>query len=159
MLAVFAGAIWAQQTTATFYAVVTDSSGAMIPEASVTLTHEDTGAAVTKKTSALGEAVFDFLRVGSCTLRIEGKGFKRLESKGIELTAAQNVRQTFLMEVGAMTEVVSVVASAPLINTVSSEQLNTFESSKIAELPIFRRNYTNLLAINTGVNMAGKGYG
>ena len=47
--AVFAGAVWAQQTTATFYAVVTDSSGAMIPEATVTLTHEGTGAAATKK--------------------------------------------------------------------------------------------------------------
>jgi hypothetical protein len=156
-IALFANSLCAQQTTATFYAVVTDSSGAVIPEATVTLTHEGTGAATTKKTSAVGEAIFDFLRVGSYSLRIEGNGFKRLESKGIELTAAQNVRQTFLMEVGAMTEVVSVVGSAPLINTVSSEQLNTFESSKISELPILRRNYTNLLAINTGVNMAAEG--
>ncbi len=157
ILAVWAGAVCAQQTTATFYAVVTDSTGGIIPEATVTLTHEGTGATATKTASSLGEAVFDFLRVGSYTLRIEAKGFKRLESKGIELTAAQNVRQTFLMEVGAITEVVSVEGSAPLINTVSSEQLNTFDLSKITELPMFRRNYTNLLAINTGVNMAAEG--
>src|SRR5262245_57400025 len=88
MLVLFAGPFWTQQPTATFYAEVTDSSGAVIPEATVTLTHEGTGAVATKKTSALGEAVFDFLRVGSYSLRVEGKGFKRLETKGIELTAA-----------------------------------------------------------------------
>jgi len=156
-LIVFSGALWGQQTTATFYAVVTDSTGGTIPDAAVTLTHVDTGAAVNRTTSAAGEAVFDFLRVGSYALRIEAKGFKRLESKGIELSAAQNVRQTFLMEVGSVTDVVTVEGSAPLINTVSSEQLNTFENSKISELPILRRNYTNLLGINTGVNMAAEG--
>lgn len=154
---VFMSAVSAQQTTATFYAVVTDSTGGLIPGATVTLTHEGTGAAATKQTSAVGEAVFDFLRVGSYTLRVEATGFKRLESKGIELMAAQNVRQTFVMEVGATTETVNVEASATLINTVSSEQLNTYDRTKILELPIYRRNYTALLAINSGVTMAAEG--
>jgi len=52
---------------------------------------------------------------------------------------------------------VTVEGTATLINTVSSEQLNTFDKSKITELPIFRRNYTNLLAINSGVTMAPEG--
>lgn len=147
----------AQQTTATYHAVVSDASGGSIPTAIVTLTHNDTASVSTKLTTQDGEAVFDFLRVGSYTLRIEAKGFKRLESKGIDLTAAQNVRQTFVMEVGATTDTVSVDATAPLINTVSSEQLNTFDSSKITQLPIFRRNYTNLLALNSGVTMAAEG--
>lgn len=157
ILVVLAGAVCAQQTTATFYAVVTDSSGGTIPDATVTLTHEGTGAVLTRTAGSLGEAIFDFLRVGSYVLRIEAKGFKRLEGKGIELTAAQNVRQTFVMEVGAMTEMVSVEGSAPLINTVSSEQLNTFDMSKVMDLPMFRRNYTGILAVNTGVTMAAEG--
>ena len=157
ILAVLVGAVMAQQTTATFYTVVTDSSGGIIPDATVTLTHEGTGAVLTRTTGSLGEAVFDFLRVGDYTLRIEAKGFKRLESKGIELTAAQNIRQTFVMEVGAMTEMVSVEGTAPLINTVSSEQLNTYDMSKVMELPMFRRNYTGILAVNTGVTMAAEG--
>ena len=154
---ILASALQAQQTTATFYAMVTDSSGGSIPDATITLTHDGTGSVATKTTSPAGEAIFDFLRVGSYTLRIEAKGFKRLESKGIELSAAQNIRQTFVMEIGATTETVSVEASAPLINTVSSEQLNTFDNAKITELPIFRRNYTNILALNTGVTMAAEG--
>ena len=157
ILTVFAFAVYAQQTTATLYIVVNDTSGATIPEATVTLTHEGTGAAVIRTTSTLGEAVFDFLRVGSYALRIEAKGFKRLESKVIELTAAQNVRQTFTLEVGGVTETVSVAGVAPLINTISSEQLNTFDAAKITNLPTFRRNYTNFLAINTGVTMAAEG--
>src|SRR5262245_23209220 len=156
-LALFAALLRAQQTTATFYVVITDSTGGSIPSTAVTLTHEDTGTSASKITSPLGEAVFDFLRVGSYSLRVEAKGFKRLESKGIELSAAQNVRQTFIMEVGATSETVNVEAGASLINAVSSEQLNTIDMSKITELPIFRRNYTNLLAINTGVTMAAEG--
>jgi len=153
----FASAVGAQQTTATFYAVVNDSTGASIPAAAVTLTHEGTGAAATKTTDTVGEAVFDFLRVGGYTLRIEAKGFKRLESKGIELTAAQNVRQNFVMEVGALTETVSVEGAAPLINTVTSEQLNTYDAMRVQDLPLLRRNYTALLAINSGVTMAAEG--
>lgn len=152
-----AATLSAQQTTATFYAVVTDSSGATVPSATVTLTHEGTGATITRTSSETGEAVFDFLRVGSYTLRVEAKGFKRAESKGIELSAAQNVRQTYTLEVGATTETVNVEGSAPLINAVSSEQLNTFENAKILDLPVLRRNYTGLLALNSGVTMAAEG--
>src|SRR4030095_5659170 len=97
---VVAGSVCGQQTTATFYAVATDSSGAMVPGATVKLTHEGTGAATTKITSAIGEAVFDFVRVGSYTVRIEASGFKRLESKGLELTGAQNIRPTCPLEGG-----------------------------------------------------------
>lgn len=150
-------ATYAQQTTATFYAVVTDSTGASVPSASVTLTHLETGAATTRTANELGEAVFDFLRVGSYSIRIEAAGFKRAESKGIELSAAQQVRQTFSLEVGATSETVNVEGAAPLINTVSSEQLNTFDSGRIQDLPVFRRNYTGLLALNSGVTMAAEG--
>ncbi len=151
------GTVQAQQTTATFQAVVTDSSGGSVPQATVTLTHEGMGAIVTKTTSQLGEATFDFLRVGSYKIRVEAAGFKRVESTGLELSAAQNVRQTYVMEVGATSDTVTVESSAALINTVSSEQLNTFDNAKIGDLPIFRRNYTNVLAINTGVTMAPEG--
>ena len=153
----FSGTMWGQQTTATFRAVVTDATGASVPQATVTLTHQEMGTVIVRPIGNEGEASFDFLRVGAYKIRVEAAGFKRLESAGLELSAAQNVRQTFVLEVGATTETVNVESSAALINTVSSEQLNTFESAKIKELPIFRRNYTNLLAINTGVTMAAEG--
>jgi hypothetical protein len=100
LLPLAAASIWAQQTTATLYAVLSDPTGATIPGATVTITHTETGAVTTRATNEAGEAIFDFLRVGSYSVKIEAKGFKRAESKGIELSAAQNVRQTFTLEEG-----------------------------------------------------------
>ena len=157
LLSILAALVHGQQTTATFYAVITDSSGGSVPAATVTLTQKETGTVLVKTSTDSGEAVFDFLRVGEYNLVVEAKGFKRLESTGIALSAAQNVRQNFTLEVGATSEVISVESNAPLVNTVSSEQLNTFDTTKLGKLPTFRRNYTSLLAINTGVNMAAEG--
>jgi len=100
----------AQITTATFYGTVTDLTGAVIPGATATLTHVDTGASGVKTTNATGVFVFDFMRVGAYTLRIEAPGFKAYEGAGIELTAGQQVRQTFVLEVGAMSDTVTVAA-------------------------------------------------
>ena len=148
---------WAQQTTATFYGIVKDSTGAVIPAASVTLTHEATSAVFRKLSDAAGEFQFDFLHVGGYALRIEAPGFKHFASSGIELLAGQQVRQTFTLEVGAVTETVRVEGAAPLVNTVSTEQLQTFTSTTVKELPLSRRNVGSMLRIGTGVTYTGEG--
>jgi len=148
-------ALRGQVTTATFFVNVTDSTGAVIPQASVKLVHDGTGATVTKATDGQGEAAFTFLRVGTYTISIESKGFKRQELGGLELGAGQQVRQTFPLELGATSETVRVEASVPLINTVSSEQINLFEAIKVRELPLARRNFSNLLSLGTGVVSTG----
>ncbi len=150
-----AGSMSAQVTTATYYATVTDSSGAVVPAATITLTHSGTGATSEKVSDSAGEAVFPFLRVGSYTIRVEAKGFKRQEASGLELTAGQQVRNTLALEIGAATETISVDANVPLINTVSSEQINTFGATQIRELPLARRNFSNLLSLGTGVVSTG----
>lgn len=144
-----------QVTTATLYATVTDASGAVIPGARVTLIHDGTGTTREKIADAEGEAAFTFLRVGAYTVRIEAKGFKRQETSGIELTAGLQVRNSFSLELGATSETVQVDASVPLVNTVSSEQINSFEELKIRELPLARRNFANLLSLGTGVTSTG----
>ena len=155
ILVVALGIGWAQVTTATFYGTVSDPTGAVIPGATVTLTHKGTGATATKTSDAAGDFVFDFLRVGSYTLRIEARGFKRYESAGIELTAGQQIRQTFVLQVGAVTETIQVEGTAPLVSTASAEQSQTFESLKITELPLGRRNVTSILRLTTGVDISG----
>src|SRR5262249_10441406 len=67
----------AQVTTATFYGIVTDSTGAVAPGATVTLTNEGTSATLTRTSDQNGEFGFDFLPVGTYILRIEAKGFKK----------------------------------------------------------------------------------
>ena len=158
LVLLFAAVGWSQTTTATVYGTVTDPSGAVIPGATVTMTHEATGGVATKTSGATGEFQFDFLRVGVYTLSIELQGFKRFQSSNFNLVAGQNVRQSYPLEVGDVTETVQVESAAPQVNTVSAEQLQTFESTKVRELPLARRNVTNILAIGTGVTRVTGSY-
>ena len=141
-----------QVTTATLYGVVSDPSGAAVPGATVTMSHLETNASSVRIADQTGEFAFDFLRVGTYSVRVEAKGFKRYELKGLELAAAQTVKQSFLLEVGSVSESVNVEASAPLINTATSEQLQTFEGMKVTELPLARRNVSNILRLSAGVD-------
>src|SRR5205809_3280383 len=152
-LSLYCAVATAQVTTANFYGTVTDSTGAAIPAATVTLAHEGTATTTVRTTNATGEFSFDFLRVGAYTLRIEGNGFKKYESTGIELVSGQTVRQTFSLEVGALTETVRVEGTAPLVSTASSEQSQTFESQKVTELPLGRRNVSGILRLSPGVDI------
>lgn len=157
ILLVSSGTGWAQVTTATFSGTVTDPTGAAVPDATVTLTQDETGTVTTKMTGRDGDFQFDFLRVGTYTINIESKGFKRYAAKGIELTAGQSVRQTYPLQIGDVSESVVVEASAPLVNTVSAEQSNSFDSKTVKDLPLARRNFSGLLRVESGVTVATGG--
>jgi len=151
MILLAAASATAQVTTATFYGAVSDSSGAVVANAEATLTHEGTGAALRQVTNASGEFAFDFLQVGSYTLTIQMQGFKRFESRGIELGAAQRVRRNFTLEVGSASESVTVSGEAPLVNAASPEQRESVSGKEVAELPVSRRNIANIISLGTGI--------
>lgn len=150
-LLAFAGAGWSQVTTARFYGIITDPSGAVVPGATVTLVQQDTGASSVKTSDSAGEFMFDFLKVGSYTLRIEAPGFKTYEASAIELGAAQSVRRTFVVEIGTAAETVRVTSETVEVNTVNAEQRESFSRQEAMQLPLARRNYSNLLKVGTGI--------
>ena len=123
--------------------------------ANVTLTNPGTGASVSKPTDSDGSFVFDFWRVGTYRLRIEAPGFKRVETRDIDLPAGTNLRRTFALEIGAVNETVSVQGSAPLVNAVSSEQSNQVSRDEAEQLPLSKRNISNLLGLGTGASAGG----
>jgi outer membrane receptor protein involved in Fe transport len=145
----------AQVTTATFYGTVTDPSGGVLAGANVSLINQGTGTSISKTTGATGEFVFDFLQVGTYRLRIEGSGFKVLQTNNIELQAGQNVQRTFQMELGAVTETVAVEATAPMVNSVSAEQHQTISTMEASQLPLSKRNVGGLLGLITGASAGG----
>jgi outer membrane receptor protein involved in Fe transport len=145
----------AQVSTATFYGIATDATRAVVPGAVVTFSNDQNATVYHKTADSAGEFGFDFLPVGTYTLRIEAQGFKTYETRGIALTAGQQVRQTFTLEVGSISETVSVASTAPLLNAVSAEQQQSMESSEVSQLPVQRRNISNIFAIGTGVSNAG----
>jgi Carboxypeptidase regulatory-like domain/TonB-dependent Receptor Plug Domain/TonB dependent receptor len=148
---------YGQVTTATLVGLVRDSSAAVIPGATVVATHEGTGVAREGVTDANGEFVFSALPVGPYAVRIELTGFKTLQQRGMQLSAGQTVRQTFALEVGTLTETVTVAGEAPLVQTAMSLQTDNLGSQEVRELPVSRRNLTNLIGLAAGVVVTGTG--
>jgi hypothetical protein len=147
----------AQVTTATLVGLVRDSSNAIIPGASVVATHEGTGVARDATTDSNGEFVLSALPSGPYTVSIELSGFKTMKSQGMQLGAGQTVRQSFTLEVGAVAETVTVAGQAPLIDTAASLQADSLGSQEVRELPVNRRNLTNLMSLTPGVSTSGAG--
>ena len=152
LMLILAGIGLSQVTTATLYGIVQDQSGSVIAGAQITLTHEATAALRQTTTDETGEFVLTALPVGAYALKIEKRGFKAYVRTRIELAASQNVRQTHALEVGELTQSVTVESSAPLVNTVSAEQRESLDSHKVGELPLSRRNVTNILRLSSGVD-------
>jgi hypothetical protein len=160
-------ASYSQASTATFFGTATDPSGAVVPNAEVTLTEQNTNAVLSTKTGTNGNFVFNFVPVGTYTLKIQAKGFRTLVSSGIELSAGQRIKKTFTLELGAVTQAVTVQGGAPLVNTVSAEQLTTFQPTQVQQLPLQNRNFARILDLTPGtvpstggpdgVNMNGVG--
>src|SRR5688572_1270968 len=147
----------AQVTTATLVGLVRDNSAAVIPGASVTATHEGTGVAREGVSDANGEFVLSALPSGPYTLRIELSGFKTISQRGIQLGAGQTQRQTFTLEVGAMSETVTVKGDSPLVETAMSLQADSLGSQEVREFPVNRRNLTNLMSLTPGVTTNSPG--
>jgi len=148
---------WAQVTTATMYGTVQDQSGAVIPGAQVSITNEGTGAVWRDTTDESGEFVFSVLPVGTYTLRIEAPGFKTFVAAGITLAASQVVRQPYTLELGEITQTVEISGAAPLVETATSTQRESLSRVQVAELPLARRNVTNLLKLSTGIDASASG--
>jgi hypothetical protein len=147
----------AQVTTATLVGLLRDTSGAVIPGATVVATHEGTGVSREAVTDANGEFVLAALPSGPYTVKIELTGFRTLQNHGMQLGAGQTVRQTFTLEVGALQETVTVAGAAPLIDTAASLQADSLGSQEVRELPVNRRNLTNLMSLTPGVSTSGAG--
>jgi hypothetical protein len=147
----------AQVTTATVYGLVRDSTGGALPGATVSLVHQGTGFTRDVVADASGEFAVTALPSGRYTLTIELSGFKTFENAGLELGAGQTVRQTFTLEVGALSEVVTVSESVPLIETAASVQKESILATEVRALPLARRNITNLMTLSTGVTEASTG--
>ena len=152
-----AWSVEAQVTTATLVGQLRDSSGAVIPGATVLATHEGTGVTREATTDVNGEFVLSALPNGPYTVKIEIAGFKTLQNRGMQLGAGQTVRQTFSLQVGALAETVTVAAETPLVETSASLQADRLASQEVRELPVNRRNLTNLMSLTPGVSTSGAG--
>ncbi|MEP6917820.1 MAG: TonB-dependent receptor, partial [Acidobacteriota bacterium] len=141
----------AQSVSGTILGTVTDASGAVISKAKVTVINEGTGLTRTVTTDGNGEYTIPSLPTGRYTLTSEMQGFKAVALSNIELGVDQRARMDVKLEVGAMTEAVSIRAETPLVQTSSSELGTTVTNEQIEALPLNGRNFVNLTRTVPGV--------
>ena len=142
----------AQSVSGTILGTVTDSTGRhRFAGAKVTIVNEGTGLSRVLTADANGEYTAPGLPTGHYTITSEMTGFKTVALSNIELGVDQRVRINIKLEVGAMTESVSVNAETPLIQTSSSELGTTVGSEQIEALPLNGRNFVSLTRSIPGV--------
>jgi len=146
----------AQTGSSSLRGAVTDSQGRAVAGANVTLSNAQKNFSRTQVTNDSGNYVFTAIPPGTYRLEVEATGFKKAAVS--EIQALTDTPATFdvLLEVGAVTETVSVIAGgdAP-INTTDATIGNTFESRRITELPLNAGNVVGLLSLQPGVTRTG----
>ena len=143
---------WAQTITGTMVGTVQDSSGASVPGASLTLVHTGMGTERQAKSDANGDFVFSGLAPGDYRISVQAQGFKVTEKVSIQLTAAERLSVGVLkLEVGSLTDSVTVSSQGTAVQTASSERAGLIASTQVDNLLIRGRNITSLLQLMPGV--------
>ena len=140
-----------QADMGTIAGTVADSSGAVVPNADVTLTRVGTDTSSSVKTDTQGSYIATPLRIGNYSITVEAHGFKTEKRIGIVLQVQDRLRVDFALEVGSVNETVNVEAAAPVIDTESSAIGSVIASQQITNLPLNGRDYTQLATLTTGV--------
>jgi hypothetical protein len=131
---------------------VSDSSGAVIPDVKVTVTNTGTGVARETTTNALGYYTVPLLDPGDYKLTAEKPGFRSREQTGITLLVDQHAAIDFALEVGQLNQGVSVVGSAPLLDTTEASTGQVIENRQVVEMPLNGRSYITLGLLSTGTS-------
>lgn len=149
---VLAGAnLWAQ-SSGSITGQVTDTSGAAVPGASVTVTNEATQAKRVVGTDSAGIYDVPSLIPGVYTVTIEAKGFQASQRKGVELQVQQAARLDFQLQVGAVTQVVEVSSAAVQLDTENATVGSVIENQRIVDLPLNGRDFLQLTALDANVS-------
>src|SRR6266849_3399614 len=146
----------AQIQNGQFTGTVTDSTGAALAGAKVTVTNQATNLSVTTTTNGTGEYSAKELPVGVYKITVEAGGFKTFTDSKVNLDAGSIARVDAQMRLGQAREVVEVTGEAATVQTEDTKLLTTVGSAQIANLPMNGRNVFDLMQISAGaVNVAG----
>src|ERR1700735_3188766 len=149
------------QDTATLTGTVRDISGAVLPNADVSIKNTATGSARAVKSNSAGEYVAAALAPGQYNITVTVAGFKEYQAEGVILRVAQNARIDVAMQVGNIQEEVTVHGeSLAQVNTESNELGGTITGKEALQLQLNGRNFTQLITLVPGVsNQTGQDEG
>ena len=142
----------AQAFSASLSGFVYDNTGAVVPTATVTLSSPEKGFTQTVDTQPDGTYAFTLLRPGTYNLKVEKSGFRTYVQSGIVLTVGQTATQDVTLQVGAVSQEVTVTAGAEILNTESANVGTTVTTQQVVDLPLDVRNVFALVSLNASVN-------
>ncbi len=145
------------QDRAALNGVVTDASGAMVPDARVELVSSATG--LRRATVSTQKGLYEFtpLPVGRYTLTINKEGFKPTTIGDIDLLDGETRTVDAKLDVGDFTQSISVTATAEALNRANAEVSGVIESAQIKEIPVSGRNWASLMLLAPGAINYGDG--
>jgi hypothetical protein len=145
---------FAQFETATVVGTVRDSSGAVVPDAKVTLTNTQTGVTAERQSDANGNYEFFTVRIGTYVVTAEKAGFSVALTENVQVTVGARQRVDLTMAVGQLTEQVQVSARAVLLQTDSSDRSQVVTGEQIRAMPLNGREYSSLALMAPGVRVS-----
>ncbi len=130
---------------------VKDPSGAAIPGVTVTVQNQGTNEKLTAVTNGEGYYEFPLLPVGQYRLSAEASGFQQAQGAAFSLSAGTRPRIDLTLQVGSTKQTVVVDATAPLINTTTTDLGVVMNRERTEELPLNGRNFQDLVNLQAGV--------
>lgn len=142
------------RSTAELVGAVTDASGGLVPEVTVTIRNEATQAVVNAKTNAAGYFDAPLLAPGTYTATFARQGFQTVKRDGIALALDQTARIDVMLPVGSITTVLEVAAATPLLETEGTERGTHFSKELTGNLPLVGRDPSTLAVLAAGISTA-----
>src|SRR5439155_18046981 len=144
-----------QAVNATLLGTVSDSSGAAVTAAQVTITEMRTGVKRSAVTNESGNYQFSDLKPGQYEIAVEQQGFKRSVRSGVDVLVNTETRVNLVLAPGAISESVLVTAETPILQTDRADTGRKIEQRQVEDLPLtFNRNFQGLLNLVPGTTRA-----
>jgi carboxypeptidase family protein len=155
ILAAFSAVVVGQAMNATLLGTVTDTSGAVVSGAKVTITETKTGVSRSATTNEDGNYQFPNLPPGQYEVAVEREGFKKSVRSGVDVLVNSDVRVNAVLQPGTNSETVVVTAEIPILQTDRADVVEKMESKQVTDLPLGNnRNFQNLVNLVPGATRA-----
>ena len=148
-------AAWGQEARGTIRGRILDSQGAVVPNATVQVTNVATNLTTSLKSNEQGVYQALYLPLGAYRITAEAAGFKKTVRENIEVRVNDRLEIDLTLEVGALTETVTVTAETPLLETSSASTGQVVDARRVADLPIAHGEPYALMATNSGAAFTG----
>ncbi|MBS1812445.1 MAG: TonB-dependent receptor [Acidobacteria bacterium] len=151
--ALLSAALLAQENRATIVGTVTDPQGGVIPNATVKATNIETNAVTTTTSNESGLYTLPFLPIGKYQISVTASGLKTSLRDNLDVRVGDRLQLDFKMEVGAVSETVTVTSQSPLLETATASRGQVIDEEKVRDLPLLGRNPFLLAALASGVQI------